>query len=66
MRCACQSCGAYMVQEERGLKSRCICPECFCVCSACMGTAQEPLKPGAMLEELLMRARYDAEHEQDD
>jgi len=31
-----------------------------------MGTAQEPLKPGAMLEELLMRARYDAEHEQDD
>ena len=42
MRCSCQNCGAYMVQDEKGLGSRCICPECFTTCSACMGTPQEP------------------------
>ena len=27
-----------MVQDEKGVQSRCICPECFFVCSACIGT----------------------------
>ena len=39
MRCSCQRCGAYMVQDEKGVQSRCICPECFFVCSACIGTS---------------------------
>lgn len=43
MRCSCQNCGTYMVQDEKGFQSRCICPECFTVCTACMGTAGKPL-----------------------
>lgn len=43
MRCSCQKCGTYMVQDEKGFESRCICPECFNVCSACMGTEGSPL-----------------------
>lgn len=43
MRCSCRVCGTYMVQDEKGLDSRCICPQCFSTCSACMGTAGEPL-----------------------
>ncbi len=66
MRCTCQNCGAYMVQEEKGLESRCVCPECFAVCSACMGTRQEPLKAGEFKDLMLARERYDAEHEEDD
>ena len=27
-----------MVQDEKGILSRCICPECFFTCSACVGT----------------------------
>jgi len=55
-----------MVQEEKGLESRCVCPECFAVCSACMGTRQEPLKAGEFKDLMLARERYDAEHEEDD
>lgn len=36
MRCSCQRCGTYMVQDEKGVQSRCICPECFFTCSACV------------------------------
>ena len=36
MRCSCRKCGAYMVQDEKGVQSRCICPECFFTCSACI------------------------------
>lgn len=61
MRCACQHCGTYMVQEERGLESRCVCPACLAVCSACMGTAQEPMERGALVRALLERERQDAE-----
>ena len=25
-----------MVQDEKGVSSRCICPECFFTCSACV------------------------------
>ena len=45
MRCTCQVCGTYMVQDEKGLFSRCICPNCFAVCNACLGTEQRPLSP---------------------
>ena len=31
-----------MVQQERGLESRCVCPQCLRTCSACMGTEQQP------------------------
>lgn len=43
MRCSCRVCGTYMVQDEKGLNSRCICPQCFSTCSACMGTIGEPM-----------------------
>lgn len=48
MRCSCRVCGTYMVQDEKGLMSRCICPQCFSTCSACMGTIGEPLDREAL------------------
>ncbi|HPF54340.1 MAG TPA: hypothetical protein P5116_04630 [Eubacteriales bacterium] len=45
MRCSCQICGTYMVQDEKGTQSRCVCPECFNTCSLCMGTGNQPLDP---------------------
>ena len=66
MRCTCQNCGTYMVQDEKGLQSRCICPECFCVCSACMGTSQGPVSREGLTALLLERERYDREHENED
>ncbi len=66
MRCSCQNCGAYMVQDEKGLGSRCICPECFTTCSACMGTPQKPADKEQLQYMMLERERYDAEHENDD
>ena len=33
-----------MVQDEKGVLSRCICPECFFTCSACVsGSGGQPL-----------------------
>ena len=59
MRCSCQRCGTYMVQQEHGLESRCICPQCFATCSACMGTEQQPeYREGLALIQYL-RERYD-------
>ncbi len=66
MRCSCQNCGAYMVQDEKGLGSRCICPECFTTCNACMGTPQQPADKERLREMMLEREKYDAEHETDD
>ena len=63
MRCTCQNCGAYMVQDEKGLESRCICPECFTTCSACMGTPQQPASPEELRALMRERERYDAERE---
>ena len=37
MRCGCPECGAYMVQQEKGTQSVCVCPNCFFTCDACMG-----------------------------
>jgi len=66
VRCSCQICGTYMIQDEKGLGSRCICPECFATCSACIGTRQNPVEPDQLKSVLLQRERYDAEHELDD
>lgn len=54
MRCSCKRCGTYMVQEERGLESRCICPECFNTCHACMGGTEGGPLSG---EELILAAK---------
>lgn len=66
MRCSCQNCGAYMVQDEKGILSRCICPECFSTCNACMGTRQTPMDPESLRFLLLQRERLDEENEFED
>lgn len=54
-----------MVQDERGLESRCICPLCFFTCSACMGTPAQPKTPEELRMELRLRAALDeADREQ--
>lgn len=37
MRCACHTCGAYMVHSE-SLTLGCVCPECGRRCTDCLGT----------------------------
>lgn len=64
MRCSCQFCGEYMVQDEKGIESRCICPRCFHTCSACMGTTQLPLDREGLKQMLLRREIYDEEQQQ--
>ena len=59
MRCSCQVCGEYMVQDEKGLMSRCICPNCFATCSACMGTSQQPMDPETLKQLLYERRMLD-------
>ena len=59
MRCSCQNCGTYMVQDEKGLDSRCICPQCFNTCNACMGTAQKPEHREGLELIAFLRERYD-------
>lgn len=55
-----------MVQDEKGLKSRCICPICFETCNACMGTEQQPIS-GDRFEVLArLRERYDSSFPTDD
>ena len=55
MRCSCQRCGTYMIQDERGEESRCVCPQCFFTCSACMGTGIRPLDRDSLRAEMLRR-----------
>ncbi len=64
MRCTCQNCGTYMVQDEKGLESRCICPDCFQTCSACMGTPQQPASPEELVRLLAERERGDRQSEE--
>lgn len=64
MRCTCQGCGAYMVQEEKGLESRCVCPDCLLSCSACMGTAQQPVSRDALARLLEERQCWDSENKE--
>lgn len=59
MRCTCQQCGEYMVQDEKGLFSQCICPVCFSSCNACLGTEQKPLSKDALQVLMERRERYD-------
>lgn len=59
MRCSCQVCGEYMVQDEKGVNSRCICPICFETCNACMGTEQQPLSGDRFEVLAMLRERYD-------
>ena len=66
VRCSCPTCGAYMVQDEKGLYSRCICPECFAVCSACMGTQQAPMDPDQLKFMLVQREMYDDTYDPED
>ncbi len=63
MRCSCQNCGVYMVQDERGLESRCICPNCFWTCSACMGTEQTPVQKEGLKLIAMLRERYDRQQD---
>ena len=67
MRCSCQRCGAYMVQDEKGIKSRCICPECFFTCSACVSTeGGKPLDVDSLrMLALLREAQGDGRTEDD-
>ena len=53
MRCGCPNCGTYMIQEERGLESACVCPACAHRCTACLGTEQAPMT----IEQLRGQAR---------
>ena len=48
-----------MVQQEHGLESRCICPQCFATCSACMGTEQQPEHREGLALIQYLRERYD-------
>ena len=56
MRCSCPHCGLYMIQNERGLESRCVCPGCFHTCNACMGTEQPPLSRDELMQNIQLRA----------
>ena len=68
MRCSCQRCGAYMVQDEKGVQSHCICPECFFICSACISTSGgqpldlDSLRMLALLRETQGDGREDDEY----
>lgn len=63
MRCTCQKCGEYMVQDEKGIFSRCICPNCLNTCDACLGTRQKPVGPEELREILRMREIQDRARE---
>ena len=58
-----------MVQDEKGVQSRCICPECFFVCSACVSTEGgkpldiDSLRMLALLREVQGDGRSDEDSE---
>ncbi len=55
MRCSCILCGTYMVQQERGIDSYCICPNCQNTCSVCMGSGTKMEKGGGLPLDILLR-----------
>lgn len=61
MRCSCQNCGEYMVHDEKGLLSHCVCPNCFQTCSACLGTPQKPLSPDELQALFVQRQQSDGD-----
>ena len=60
MRCGCPQCGIYMVQQEKGLLSGCVCPACLHACNACMGTEQPPMEADELSMQAQLRARLRA------
>ena len=57
-----------MVQDEKGIESRCICPECFFVCSACVSTdGGQPLDLESLrMLALLREAQGDGRSEEEE
>ena len=56
MRCSCKVCGTYMVQQEKGVESGCVCPQCFFTCSACVTPeGGRPLNPDELRSAFLSR-----------
>ena len=55
MRCSCPHCGAWMVHEEKGLQSHCVCPQCLHTCNACIGTGVQMQKGGEVPLDILLR-----------
>lgn len=57
-----------MVQDEKGIDSRCICPECFFTCSACVSTdGGKPLDVESLkMLALLREAQGDGHMEEDE
>ena len=37
MVCGCKNCGTLMVQEQKGITCRCVCPACGDSCDMCIG-----------------------------
>lgn len=67
MRCSCKKCGTYMIQQELGAGSRCICPQCFFTCSACVTTeGGAPLSKEGLKELYRARVRFSGEEEAPD
>lgn len=54
MVCGCPQCGTLMAQQEQGLASKCVCPACGAACDACLGTATQIEKGGALPLDLVM------------
>lgn len=66
MRCSCRSCGAYVVQREKGIASGCVCPECLSTCTLCtMSDGGTPLSPGELASAYRFRLPDIAEEEAD-
>ena len=55
MRCGCPLCGALTVQQQHGMSSQCICPECGWICRDCMGDGQGKFTPLSKEEVELMK-----------
>ena len=53
MRCSCSECGTYMVQQEKGAESCCICPQCLQTCNNCMGSGIKMQKGGTVPKDIL-------------
>lgn len=66
MRCSCKRCGTYMIQQEQGTESRCICPQCFFTCTACVApSGGQPLSPIGLRQAYLARQQTPAVEEAD-
>ncbi|MDR1620020.1 MAG: hypothetical protein LBS18_05100 [Clostridiales bacterium] len=65
MRCGCPQCETYMAQQERGVKSKCVCPNCRFSCDACMGTDAAPMSKEELRAHVrLLRLLQEEEQEQ--